>query len=134
VRVDDSDATVAIGLGCKRGCSGKAIAALVGRAVAAASCTGEQARLFTHAAKKDEPGLLQAAKILDLPLIFLDAESLRQAALRTVTHSPKVLELFGLPSIAEAAALAGAGPSSVLLIARMSDGGASCAIAAKRNA
>jgi cobalt-precorrin 5A hydrolase len=42
------------------------------------------------------------------------------------------MAMFGLPSIAEAAALAGAGPSSVLLVARMSDGGASCAIAGRQ--
>jgi cobalt-precorrin 5A hydrolase len=42
------------------------------------------------------------------------------------------MAMFGLPSIAEAAALAGAGPSSVLLVARKSAGGASCAIAGKR--
>ena len=42
------------------------------------------------------------------------------------------MALFGLPSIAETAALAGAGPSSVLLLARMSEGGASCAIAGQK--
>lgn len=102
------------------------------RALAAASCSGADARLFTHAAKQNEPGLADAAKALGLPLVFLDGQALRQASLRAATSSPKVLALFGLPSIAETAALAGAGPSSVLIVARMSDGGASCAIAGKR--
>jgi cobalt-precorrin 5A hydrolase len=70
--------------------------------------------------------------MLGLPLVFLDEESMRQASLRAATRSPRVMALFGLPSIAETAALAGAGPSSVLLVARMSDGGASCAIAGKK--
>jgi len=48
------------------------------------------------------------------------------------TNSPRVMAMFGLPSIAEAAALTGAGPSSILLVARMSDGRASCAIAGKK--
>lgn len=124
-----SKTTVAIGLGCKRGCSGEVIVALVERAIAVASCTGASAGLFTHEAKKNEPGLADAAKALGLPLVFLDGQVLRQASLRAATNSPRVMALFGLPSIAETAALAGAGPSSVLLVRRMSNGGASCAIA-----
>ncbi len=120
--------TVAIGIGCKRRCSSEAIVALVKRAIAAAACAGPAA-LFTHEGKRDEAGLANAAKALGLPLIFLDAQVLRQASLRAATNSPRVMRMFGLPSIAEAAALAGAGPASVLLVARMSDGGASCAIA-----
>jgi len=121
---------VAIGIGCKRGCSSEAIVALVERAIAAAACA--PATLFTHEAKRSEAGLASAAKALGLPLVFLEAGVLRQASLRAVTNSPRVMAMFGLPSIAEAAALAGAGPSSVLLLARVSDGGASCAIADKR--
>ncbi|MGH6834001.1 MAG: cobalamin biosynthesis protein [Methylocella sp.] len=124
--------TVAIGIGCKRGCSSEAIIALVERAIAAEPCAGAPAALFTHAAKQNEAGLANAAKALGLPLVFLDGQVLRQASLRAVTNSPRVMAMFGLPSIAEAAALAGAGPSSVLLVARMSDGCASCAIAGTR--
>jgi cobalt-precorrin 5A hydrolase len=100
--------------------------------MASASCAGASACLFTHEAKKCEAGLADAAKALGLPLVFLEPEVLRQASLRAVTRSSKVMALFGLPSIAETAALAGAGPSSVLLVTRMSDGGASCAIAGER--
>jgi cobalt-precorrin 5A hydrolase len=128
----ESKSTVAIGIGCKRGCSSEAIAALVERTTAAASCAGAPAALFTHEAKKSEAGLAGAAKALGLPLVFLETEVLRQASLRAATNSPRVMEMFGLRSIAEAAALAGAGPSSVLLVARISDGGASCAIAGRQ--
>ena len=40
--------------------------------------------LFTHAAKQNEAGLAEAAKALGLPLVFLEAEVLRQASLRAV--------------------------------------------------
>lgn len=116
-----------IGIGCKRGCSSKAIVSLVEAALA--SCAAEPHALFTHAAKNGEKGLHRAAELLRLPLHFLDDQLLRQASLRCVTRSPKVMAFYGLPSIAEAAALAGAGPSSQLLVARMSNGEASCAIA-----
>ncbi len=127
-----SKTTVAIGIGCKSGCSSEAIVALVERAIAAASCAGAPATLFTHEAKKSEASLANAVKALGLPLVFLDFQVLRQASFRAAANSPRVMAMFGLPSIAEAAALAGAGPSSVLLVARMSDGGACCAIAGKK--
>lgn len=132
-RSDDAGkTTVAIGIGCKRGCSSDAIAALVKRAIVVASCAGAPATLFTHEAKRSEAGLADAAKALGLPLVYLEPQVLQDASLRAATNSPRVTAMFGLPSIAEAAALAGAGPSSVLLVARMSDGGASCAIAGAR--
>ncbi|MGI8568028.1 MAG: cobalamin biosynthesis protein [Methylocella sp.] len=129
---DREAAVVAIGIGCKRDCSSEAILALVERAIAAASCAGMQARLFKHEAKNNEAALAGVAQALGLPLVFLDTQILRQASLRTATNSPRVMAMFGLPSIAEAAALAGAGPSSVLLVARISDGGASCAIVGRQ--
>jgi len=128
---NDRKTTVAIGIGCKRGCSSEVIVALVERAIAV-SRSGAPAALFTHEAKKSEAGLASAAKALGLPLVFLDGQVLRQASLRAATNSPRVMAMFGLPSIAETAALAGAGPSSVLLVARMSGRGASCAIAGKK--
>jgi cobalt-precorrin 5A hydrolase len=128
----DRKTTVAICIGCGRSCSGRASAALVERAIAAAACAGAPTALFTHEAKKSEAGLASAAKSLGLPLIFLDRQVLRQSSLRAATNSPGVMAMFGVPSIAEAAALSGAGPSSVLLVARRSDGGASCSIAGKK--
>jgi cobalt-precorrin 5A hydrolase len=122
----------AIGIGCKRGCPSEAILALVEHAMTAVPGACTPAALFTHEAKKGESGLRLAAQALGLPLIFLDAATLRQASARGATASPRVMELYGLPSIAEAAALAGAGPSSVLLVARMSNSEASCAIAGER--
>ena len=127
-----SKLAVAIGIGCRKGCSSEAIVALVERVIAAASCADAPAALFTHEAKRNEAGLASAAKALGLPLVFLDGQVLQNASLRAATNSPRVMAMFKLPSIAEAAALAGGGPSSVLLVARMNDGGASCAIAGIR--
>ncbi|MGH6935275.1 MAG: cobalamin biosynthesis protein [Methylocella sp.] len=123
----ERNSAVAIGIGCKRRCSSGAIVALVKRAIAALACAGTPAALFTHEAKKSEAGLAAAAKALGLPLVFLDTQVLRQASLRAATNSQRVMRMFGLPSIAEVAALAGAGPLSVLLVA-----GASYAIAGNK--
>jgi len=127
-------AAIAIGVGCRKGCQSGEIVALVSRALAAASCAGLPAGLFTHEAKRDEGGLTDAAKALGIPLRFLDSETLRQAAPRAATASARIMTLYGVPSLSEAAALAGAGPSSVLLLARISSQAASCAIAGTRKA
>jgi cobalt-precorrin 5A hydrolase len=131
-KFNDCKTALAIGIGCKRGCPSDVIVALVKRAMAAAACVGVPTALFTHEAKKGETGLSQAAKSLGLPLIFLEAGVLRQASSRAATSSPKVMERYGLPSIAETAALAGAGPFSVLVVARVTNASASCAIAGRR--
>ncbi len=119
---------IAIGVGCKQGCASEAIIALVRRALSSAQ-RSDAVALFTHQDKQGEAGLIEAARRLALPLVFLDRAALREAAPRAVTYSAKVMAMFGLPSIAETAALAGAGPGSILLVPRISDAGASCAIA-----
>lgn len=125
---------IAIGIGCKKGCASEGIVALVRRALAAAHCAGAPATLFTHIDKASEAGLREAAEKLALPLVFLQPENLRQVAGRVATRSPRVMARFGLPSIAETAALAGAGPASILLAPRLSEAGASCAIAGENQA
>ncbi len=120
---------IAVGVGCKRGCPGEAIVALVRRALEDAGCDGAAAAIYTHQAKRVEAGLFAAAAELALPLVFLDAESLRAAAPRAASKSEKVMALFDLPSIAETAALAGAGAGATLLGPRINAEGASCAIA-----
>ncbi len=122
-------AALAIGVGCRRGCPTAAIVTLVQRARALCEA-GAPARLFTIADKRNEPGLKAAASTLHLDLVFLPGEALAAASAGTVTPSPASQARFGLPSISEAAALAGAGPGARLLVARMAADGATCAIAA----
>jgi cobalt-precorrin 5A hydrolase len=50
------------------------------------------------------------------------------------TRSARVGRHIGLPSLAETAALAGAGPGGELIVGRLAEGGATCAIAYRRAA
>ena len=83
--------------------------------------------LATLAAKAD--GLTSLAQALDLPVVALDADSLRGVA--TLTRSDRVEQMFGTGSVAEAAALAGAGQGARLRGPRAvsADGSATAAIA-----
>jgi cobalt-precorrin 5A hydrolase len=119
---------VAIGVGCRKGCSADAIESLVRQALDRASGAAALG-LFTLIDKRDEAGLTDAAGRLGLDLTYLSREALREREDGVQTHSPLVESLFGVRSVAEAAALAGAGPASVLVVPRIAEGGATCAVA-----
>jgi len=116
-----------VGIGCRAGASAEAIARRVGEARARAGL--EIASLHT-AASVAAPALAQAAARLGLPLHRHDEAALRQVAGRVVSHSPRVEARFGVGSVAEAAALVGAGGGSRLVVPKFSAEGVSCAVAA----
>ena len=119
---------IAVGLGCRRGVSSAVIASLVREALASVEQQGAAA-LFTAEGKRAEAGLAQAAQALAMPLHFLPQEALEAVAHLAQTRSPRVEALFGVPSVAETAALAGAGAGAVLILPRMARDNVTCAIA-----
>ena len=70
--------------------------------------------IATIAAKSGEAGIAAAAAKLGVDLILISETELQAASDRTETRSERVLALTGVPSVAEAAALAAAGPSARL--------------------
>ncbi len=119
---------IAIGIGCKSGVNADEVIALVEDGLSRVE-NETIAGLFTVASKSHESGLAQAATSLSLPLLFLPETALKSSASRTETRSERVVALFGVPSIAETAALVGAGEGSTLIVPRISRGGVTCAIA-----
>ena len=120
---------LAVGVGCRSGVPGAVIADLVERALEASARPGTPAAMFTVVDKRSEPGIGEAATALGLALVHLPRAALAAVADKVATRSEKVIELFGVPSIAEGAALAGAGPSGRLVVERMADRGATVAVA-----
>jgi cobalt-precorrin 5A hydrolase len=120
---------VAIGVGCRAGVAGDVIVALARRALAEAGLPAGELRMFTLAAKADEPGLIEAARLLPARLTPLPLAALDAQAARVLTPSAAARTRFGAPNIAEAAALAGAGEGGWLLGPRLAADGATCAIA-----
>ncbi len=152
---------IAIGVGCRKGCPADAIEALVlqsldkfyssfprrresivqqhggeeldSRLRGNDGCKdGAALGLFTLIDKKGEAGLTEAADRLGLSLFYLSRDALRDREADVQTHSALAESLFGVPSVAEAAALAGAGPGSTLAVPRIAEGGVTCAIAEAR--
>ena len=120
---------VAIGVGCRAGVAGEAIAALARRALNEAGAPKGVMCMFTLAAKADEPGLIEAARILCTELTPLPLAALKAQAGRILSPSAPAQARFGAPNIAEAAALAGAGVGGRLLAPRLAADGATCAVA-----
>ncbi len=122
---------IAIGLGCRRGAAADEVVALVREAIELLPDDVVPSGLFTLADKAGEPGLAGAAATLGLPLTVLDHAALALVASEARSRSARVEEMFGLPGVAETAALAGAGQGAVLLVPRLASASVTCAIAGR---
>ena len=85
--------------------------------------------IATSSAKRDEEGIAAAASALGVPLVVVPQSALEAAGELTMTRSERVLLRTGVPSLAEAAALAAAGPAARLIAPRVAVGPATCALA-----
>ncbi|MFK4149020.1 precorrin-3B C(17)-methyltransferase [Streptomyces sp. NPDC004065] len=123
--------SLVVGVGASRGVTAEEVLDLVGDALRDAGLSARcVARLATVDAKAGEPGLVEAAGRLGVPLVTYSARELAGVAVPNPSKAP--LAAVGTPSVAEAAALAGGGE---LLVpkrkSRRADGGpamATCAV------
>jgi cobalt-precorrin 5A hydrolase len=121
---------IVAGVGCRRGTSAAAIEAVIAAALARAGLArGGLDLIAAPAAKNDEPGIAAAASALGVRLILVPQRDLVSAGSRVTTFSQRVMILMGVPSVAEAAALAAGGPAAHLVVPRIALGPATCALA-----
>ena len=119
-----------VGIGCRKGAVAEAISAAI--AASLERCGMEPSlidALATASAKSDEAGIVATARLLCVPLICVPEDAMKLAASRAATSSARVIALKGVPSVAETAALAAAGPSSRLMAPRLTTPTVTCAIA-----
>ena len=88
-----------------------------------------EATLHASERKSRSDSLRRAAASLGMILVFHDEAALRQRASDVASHSARVEALAGVGSLAEAAALVGAGAGSRLILPKFSADGVSCAVA-----
>ncbi|MEA2760371.1 MAG: cobalt-precorrin hydrolase [Methylobacteriaceae bacterium] len=124
-----STRVIAIGIGCRAGASATNIVTLVQHTITDAQLDGARTKLFSIDRKRDEAGLIKAARLLAMPITFLSRDELAARAADAVTHSDRIAALYDLPSVAETAALVGAGSASRLIVPRVTAGAVTCAIA-----
>jgi cobalt-precorrin 5A hydrolase len=122
---------IVAGVGCRRGAPAPDIEAAIR---AALERDGVDAHaldcIATMAAKEHEAGIAAAAAKLGVTVVFVPDTEFQAAGERTESRSERVLALTGGPSVAEAAALAAAGPAARLLGPRLVVRTATCALAA----
>jgi cobalt-precorrin 5A hydrolase len=122
---------IVAGIGCRKGASAADISTVIAQALARAGLASQALdAIAAPESKADEQGVSAAAAALGVPLVLVSRADLQAAGARAQTRSERVLALMGVPSVAEAAALAASGPAARLIVPRMSVGIATCALAA----
>ena len=122
---------IVAGVGCRKGAQVADIKAVIFAALDRAGIATSELRIIaTSAAKGGEPGIAVAALVMGVPLVLVPVADLVSASVCAATRSERVMALAGVPSVAEAAALAAAGPAARLIAPRIAVGRATCALAA----
>jgi cobalt-precorrin 5A hydrolase len=124
------EAMIVAGIGCRKGATAEEIDAAIEAALGQAGCAPEMLSLVaTSDGKGNEPGIIEAAAGRDVRLVLVRPAELDASGTRTKSSSPRVRALLGIPSVAEAAALAACGPTAELIVPRLVVGPVTCAIA-----
>ena len=128
-------AVIVAGIGCRRGATAAQIEAAINAALERAGRPLARIDLMaTAASKRKEQGIAAAASARGARLAFVDQADLEAAGAHTTTLSRRVLALAGVPSVAEAAALAAAGPRARIILPRIVAGPVTCALASDEEA
>lgn len=121
---------VVAGVGFRRAASADSIDALIRRALAAAGLLpGQVAVIATARDRAGDASLRAVAAGFGLVPVGFAPEALHAVDARVPTRSVRIEGMRGVGSLAEAAALAGAGPGAVLVAPRIDDGAVTCALA-----
>lgn len=119
-----------LGLGCRAGTAVGPLFETVRCFLAAHSLTpAALTGLASLDRRTAEPGLIALAAELALPLHGFSAARLEQETPRLATPSARVFALTGCHGVAEAAALAAAGPNACLRVPRVRTGDITLALA-----
>ena len=119
-----------LGLGCERGTPSDEV---IGLAEEALMIAGIDRCGLTGIASLDsrvaEPAMIAAARHFSVPFVVFDAGTLEAQTGRLQNPSEIVFSLTGCHGVAEAAALAAAGPSGALIVPKIKSPHATAAIA-----
>ncbi|WP_459200653.1 cobalamin biosynthesis protein [Pseudomonas tremae] len=120
-------AHLVVGLGCRRGCSAEALRELIGNSLEAHGLRLSSVTALASIDLKDqEPGLLELAEQLAVPLVFFNAAQLVAWELHLTHRSAQVFQTTGCHGVAEGSALA--------LAAQLGDGTARLLIERQKSA
>jgi cobalt-precorrin 5A hydrolase len=124
------EAVIVAGVGFRRSAAADEIVILVELALKRAALTHDAlAKLGTIESLADLPAFIEAAHRLAVAAIAVGERDLSAAAPRVRMQSARSLAAHGVGSVAEAAALAAAGPGATLVLERIASTSVTCALA-----
>jgi cobalt-precorrin 5A hydrolase len=128
--MDVGEAMIVAGIGCRKGISAADVQAAIDAALLQTLLASRRLSLIAAPAiKGTEAGIRDAAAARGLRLMLIPQSALEAASPRTLTRSAHSMAALSVHSVAEAAALAGAGPNAHLLAPRVAVGPVTCALA-----
>jgi cobalt-precorrin 5A hydrolase len=123
-------AMIVAGIGCRKAISAAQVESAIEAALLHNRLDGHRLGLIAvPAAKGTEFGIVAAAAARGVLLVLIAQDALEAADSRTSTRSVRSKDTLNVQSVAEAAALAAAGPHSRLLAPRVAVGPVTCALA-----
>jgi cobalt-precorrin 5A hydrolase len=123
-------AMIVAGVGCRKAILAEQVESALEAALRHNRIEADQLSVIAvPAVKGSEAGIVEAASARGVLLVLITQHALQEADLRTVTRSARSIATFNVRSVAEAAALAAAGPNSRLLAPRVAVGPVTCALA-----
>ncbi|MFC1458960.1 cobalamin biosynthesis protein [Microvirga arabica] len=121
---------IVAGVGLRHSVKADEIVALVEQALEHASLARDDlTKLATVEALSILPAFTEAARRLDVPVTPVAQDALSASAPHVRTKSARSIAAHGVGSVAEAAALAAAGPHPRLILERITSASATCALA-----
>ena len=128
--MDLGEAVIVAGVGCRKAISAAQVESALEAALLHNRLSGRVLeRIAVPAVKGTEAGIVAAAAARGVPLMLIAQNALEAADARTLTRSARSMGTFNVHSVAEAAALAAAGPGARLLAPRIAVGPVTCALA-----
>jgi len=121
---------IVAGIGCRKAISAAQVESAIEAALLHNRVDGHRLGLIAvPAVKGAESGIVAAAAARGVLLVLIAQDALEAADSRTLTRSVPSKDTLNVQSVAEAAALAAAGPHSRLLAPRVAVGPVTCALA-----
>ena len=121
---------VVFGIGCRRGKSSDEINKAIDIVLNDLNMDKSRIDCFTSAEiKKDEEGILELSKDLNIPVNFVDLEKLKLFKSKDIQESEFVMSKFGIPGVCEPSALITAGFDSQLIYKKTAFDGVTVSVA-----
>ena len=128
--MDLGEAVIVAGVGCRKAISAAQVESAIEAALLHCRLAGHRLSLIAvPAVKGTEAGIVAAAAARGVQLVLIAQDALEAADAHTLTRSARSMDTLNVHSVAEAAALAAAGPNARLLAPRVAVGPVTCALA-----